>query len=213
MNSDVDDGFGPDLVGDAADRARLAAMAEVDREMVIFERGEARRVEVQRRRTLREAARARGLLPADGGGAARAVGRPAGSKRAAIEDLVAKKQASKKKAERRAVGDDEGDEEAAAAVSDDDRAASLARVIEAEALVSPAMASSSARAVPGAMASAAARASAPAVAMRMPIFLVSIFFILLGSVSDVPFRGALCTRVHCWEQQCSCQLLQLPATN
>jgi len=41
------DGFAADLMGDAADRARLAALSETQREGILFERGEARRLAAQ----------------------------------------------------------------------------------------------------------------------------------------------------------------------
>ena len=48
-----DDGYGSDLMGDDEDRARLAAMTEMEREMELFERSEAR----DRRREARRNAR------------------------------------------------------------------------------------------------------------------------------------------------------------
>ena len=48
-----DDGYGSDLYGDDDDRARLAAMTDLDREMELFERSEAR----ERRREARRNAR------------------------------------------------------------------------------------------------------------------------------------------------------------
>lgn len=51
--SDFDDGFGPDLMGDEDDRARLASMSELDREMELADRAEKRDKELERRRTAR----------------------------------------------------------------------------------------------------------------------------------------------------------------
>ena len=48
-----DDGYGSDLMGNDEDRARLAAMTEMEREMELFERSEAR----DRRREARRNAR------------------------------------------------------------------------------------------------------------------------------------------------------------
>jgi RNA polymerase-associated protein RTF1 len=56
--SEEDDGYGSDFMGDDADRARLAAMTELQREDVLFQRAEQRN-QVQDRRRLREETRAR----------------------------------------------------------------------------------------------------------------------------------------------------------
>lgn len=45
------DGYGSDLMGDDTDRARLAAMTELDREMELLERSD-RRAELQEKRKL-----------------------------------------------------------------------------------------------------------------------------------------------------------------
>jgi RNA polymerase-associated protein RTF1 len=68
----VDDGYGPDLYGDAEDRARLLAMTELERENILAERAEARDEELQRRRTARLAAGYAGAKPAKRGAAAAA---------------------------------------------------------------------------------------------------------------------------------------------
>ena len=54
--SDIDDGFGSDLMGDLEDRAALMAMNELEREVIISERAEKRDAELARRRTARLAA-------------------------------------------------------------------------------------------------------------------------------------------------------------
>ena len=53
LGSDVDDGYGSDLMGDADDRAHLATLTELERESVLFDRAEARDNELKRRRALR----------------------------------------------------------------------------------------------------------------------------------------------------------------
>lgn len=49
--SDYGDGYGSDLMGDEEDRAMLMAMNELDREMILAERSEARDREREKRRT------------------------------------------------------------------------------------------------------------------------------------------------------------------
>lgn len=51
--SDFDDGYGSDLMGDDDDRARLAEMTELDREMELAERSERRDEIKERRQTAR----------------------------------------------------------------------------------------------------------------------------------------------------------------
>ena len=51
--SDYDDGYGSDLMGDEDDRARLGAMTELDREMELADRAEAREKELEKRQTIR----------------------------------------------------------------------------------------------------------------------------------------------------------------
>ena len=63
LDSDVDD-YGPDLMGDDADREYLAGLNELEREMVLAERAERRETEVARRRTLRQRAIAAGTYKA-----------------------------------------------------------------------------------------------------------------------------------------------------
>lgn len=53
MESDYDDGYGSDLMGDEEDRARLAGLTELDREMELADRAEAREKELERRQTVR----------------------------------------------------------------------------------------------------------------------------------------------------------------
>ena len=53
LGSDVDDGYGSDLMGDEEDRARLASMNELEREMELADRSERRDKELERRRTAR----------------------------------------------------------------------------------------------------------------------------------------------------------------
>lgn len=48
------DGYGSDLMGDDADRARLAAMTELDREMELLERGDKRAAEQEKRRLAKQ---------------------------------------------------------------------------------------------------------------------------------------------------------------
>jgi RNA polymerase-associated protein RTF1 len=55
--AEFEDGLGVDLMGDEADRARLSAMTEKEREAILFERGE-RRQELQDRKEAKLAARA-----------------------------------------------------------------------------------------------------------------------------------------------------------
>ena len=52
-DSDFDDGFGSDLMGDAQDRTELSAMNELEREMILADRSEARDREKERRRNAR----------------------------------------------------------------------------------------------------------------------------------------------------------------
>ena len=51
--SDFDDGYDSDLMGDEADRARLAGMSELEREMELAERSERRDEIKERRQTAR----------------------------------------------------------------------------------------------------------------------------------------------------------------
>ena len=51
--SDFDDGYDSDLMGDEADRARLAGMTELEREMELAERSERRDEIKERRQTAR----------------------------------------------------------------------------------------------------------------------------------------------------------------
>ena len=51
--SDFDDGYDSDLMGDEADRARLAGMTELEREMELAERSERRDEMKERRQTAR----------------------------------------------------------------------------------------------------------------------------------------------------------------
>ena len=53
LGSDVDDGYGSDLMGDEEDRVRLASMNELEREMELADRSERRDKELERRRTAR----------------------------------------------------------------------------------------------------------------------------------------------------------------
>ena len=53
LESEYDDGYGSDLMGDDDDRARLAAMTELDREMELADRAETREKELERRQTMR----------------------------------------------------------------------------------------------------------------------------------------------------------------
>ena len=53
LGSDIDDGYGSDLMGDEEDRARLASMNELEREMELADRSERRDKELERRRTAR----------------------------------------------------------------------------------------------------------------------------------------------------------------
>lgn len=49
--TDYGDGYGSDLMGDEDDRAALMAMNELDREMILAERSEARDREREKRKT------------------------------------------------------------------------------------------------------------------------------------------------------------------
>lgn len=49
--TDYGDGYGSDLMGDEEDRARLMAMNELDREMILADRSEARDREREKRKT------------------------------------------------------------------------------------------------------------------------------------------------------------------
>ena len=51
-DEDFDDGFGDDLMGDDADRARLASLNELERETIMLERAENRKKIESRRRIL-----------------------------------------------------------------------------------------------------------------------------------------------------------------
>ncbi len=52
------DGYGSDLMGDEADRGRLGAMTELERELILAERAEARDTERERARNARLARQA-----------------------------------------------------------------------------------------------------------------------------------------------------------
>ena len=122
LDSDVDD-FGPDLMGNDADREYLRNLNELEREGILAERAERRETEVNRRRTLRQRAIAAGTYKAparDEDEAARkkaaedaARGGPASKKvqqRAALQDLKAQRAA-------RAAGGGAGASAAAAAAA------------------------------------------------------------------------------------------------
>ena len=81
--SDINDGFDADYYGDAADREALAKMTELEREMVLADRAEARDREVERRRTARLAAGVRGT--------------PASAKRGAVAAATADRTAARSK--------------------------------------------------------------------------------------------------------------------
>ena len=49
-DDDFEDGYDSDLMGDEADRARLNAMDELDREMILADRAEARDAAMERKR-------------------------------------------------------------------------------------------------------------------------------------------------------------------
>ena len=50
---EYEDGYGSDLMGDEEDRAALGAMTELERELELADRGEARDREIERRRAAR----------------------------------------------------------------------------------------------------------------------------------------------------------------
>ena len=92
-----DDGFGEDFIGDEADRAALAAMTEVRREEILYERAAARQ-EARERRTLRSdlAARAKGVQPRTRSAPA-AKSRSVGAKEAALAEIKARKASSERR--------------------------------------------------------------------------------------------------------------------
>ncbi|KAK9821785.1 hypothetical protein WJX81_002907 [Elliptochloris bilobata] len=117
-SDDDDDGYGSDLMGDDEDRARMAAMTEMEREMELFERSEAR----DRRREARRNARLlkQPLHKEQAGEAMRSSTRvkaPDTAKKTALAELAAKKaradKARSKKRQQRAGEDAWSDEEEA----------------------------------------------------------------------------------------------------
>ena len=107
--ADFDDGLGPDLMGDAADRERLGAMTMLDRETELFERAE-RREELQKQREIflqmreeRAAKKNRGR---------RTQGKGKEGRKAALESLVKRrKKADKKRRKTAQWREDDGEDE------------------------------------------------------------------------------------------------------
>ncbi|KAK9809057.1 hypothetical protein WJX72_008658 [[Myrmecia] bisecta] len=95
-----DDGYGSDLMGDAADRQRLMAMNELEREMILADRAEARDRERERRRNAK-LIQARQTepeqLPPDQMRSSTRSKKPDTAKKSAMAELVAAKQARDRK--------------------------------------------------------------------------------------------------------------------
>ena len=117
-SSESEDPYGSDYMGDDEDRARLAAMKELDRELVLAERAE-RRLDARQRRELREEMRAR---------EAKKRGKAAPRGRAPTADKEAKRAALQELAARRA-----GDKGAAREAASRRRAEDAKRRAEARA--------------------------------------------------------------------------------
>ena len=131
LGSDVNDGYGSDLMGDADDRAHLATLTELERESVLFDRAEARDNELKRRRALRLA---KGFAPRatsddDGDAAAASTAHRADAAKrdrlAALAAARAGRAAADDPSRRRAdtgLGDDDDYDAGAGGASDDDDA-------------------------------------------------------------------------------------------
>jgi RNA polymerase-associated protein RTF1 len=123
-DDDFDDGYGSDLMGDAADRARLASLNELEREEIMLERADARK-RLESRRAIIAAARSKELELARKKTGARAISSKQRDELEALERIAEAKK--RKERSRRVFGDLSEDEEefggAASESEDEERVA------------------------------------------------------------------------------------------
>ena len=107
-DDDFDDGYGSDLMGDAADRAHLASLNELEREEIMLERADARK-RLESRRAIIAAARSKELELARKKTGARAISSKQRDELEALERIAEAKK--RKERSRRVFGDLSEDEE------------------------------------------------------------------------------------------------------